>query len=738
MLKKTLLSASLLMAASGAQAGFWDDAVDWVKDRAEDVADTFSDIGEEVIDFFGSAEKVLGQAGALIVSSVSNIVDGRDLSPDPKITEFQQSWTWKALKHQRRLEQHTPLSQNSMMGSHNTYNSEEYTDFDSYLDPQHKHTIYDQLRLGISFIELDAHWTAHAHGDPGDWGNDILLCHSGIGAEIGDWHLGCSLTDRKYRWGLQEVRNWLADPQNGDEVIILYVEDHTDGRHKNLYNDLMGTIGASIYHSGGCKGIPDTLTKADVLNAGKQVIVRIDSDCSSYSGLANMAFTDMGNISRKWEDATGVSAIIGATGAEVTADITPADIRDYHKQGRNLINLDNITYNDGHLEAAVWSWDKNEPNNYNANQHCAVQWGNGRWDDTQCDRIDYFACENIADGSWSLSNYQGKWSEGHEACKALGDEYEFSVPTNSPANEVLKDAKAGIERVWLNYSDLEQEGYWVGKEKPVVLSFRMLRNIRTGSCIDLPEAKKGESLKVKRCYGNAHQRWQYSNGFFVNALGKCMDNRGKTYDDDAKIGAWDCVDSDNLRFDWVGNTIRSRHDNNIAIDVWGSGHHGLSINQKQANPGSRDQQFVWSQYRDISDLSNNGEYRNIVGKRDTLCMVVKGNELANQQNVIMGECKNSAYALWRYDEVSKRFHLKADEGFCLAHGDASDAKNHGKVVINECVNNNNHRWLLDGRKIRNIHNLNYVIDSSDDHVGANVIQYSHHGKENQQWRWLNF
>lgn len=738
MIKKTLLAVSLSLAASTASAAFWDDAIDWVKDTAEDAVDTFSDIGEDVIDFFGSAEKVLGQAGALVVSSITNIVDGRDLSPDPKITEFQQSWTWKALKHQRRLEQHTPLSQSSMMGSHNTYNSKEYTDADSYLDPQHEHTIYDQLRLGISFIELDAHWTAHAHGDPTDWGKDILLCHSGIGASIGDWHVGCGLTDRKYRWGLQEVRNWLADPKNGDEVIILYIEDHTDGHHSNLYSDLIGSIGPSIYQSEGCKAIPDSLSKADVLNAGKQVIVRIDSDCSSNSGIANMTFTEMGEISRKWEDATGVSAIIGATGADVTADITPADIRQYQKEGKNLINLDSLTYDDGHLDAAVWSWDRNEPNNHAGVQNCAVQWSNGRWDDAQCDRTYFFACENTQNGSWSLSTYQGQWSEGHEACAALGDNYEFSVPTNSPANEALKAEKGGQTHVWLNYNDQNQEGYWVGKQKPVVLSFRMIRNVRTGSCIDLPEAKNGKSLSIKRCYGNPHQRWQYANGFFVSALGKCMDNRGKTYDSDAKIGVWDCVDHDNLRFDWVGKTIRSRHDSNIAIDAWGSGHHGLSINQNVANPGSRDQQFVWSEYRDIADEHNTDTYRNIVGKRDTLCMVVKDGVISNQQNVVLGECTNEGHALWRYDTQKKRFHLKANDNYCLAHGDASDAKNYGKVVINTCVDDNHHRWALDGRKIRNVYNQNYVIDSSDDHLGADVIQYWHHGGENQQWRWLNF
>ena len=215
-----------------------------------------------------------------------------------RIDDFNNSWAGKALARQRLLDQAAPMIDNNILGSHNSYNAQVYRDLDSYLDPQQKHSIYDQLRLGARFIELDAHWTAHTHGWPWEWGDDLLLCHSGIGASMGSWHLGCSLTDRFVKDGLQEVRSWLDRAENRNEVIILYIEDHSDGRHQQLLNILNEKLGGKIYASGSCRSIPDTLTKAQVLQAGKQVVLWKDGGCSSHAGMAALAFTGLGNINR--------------------------------------------------------------------------------------------------------------------------------------------------------------------------------------------------------------------------------------------------------------------------------------------------------------------------------------------------------------------------------------------------------------------------------------------------------
>jgi len=378
--------------------------------------------------------------------------------PSDPIKDFQNSWAGKALAQQRNLDVNSPLADNSILGTHNSYNSEAYRTAVAYIDPQQKHSIYDQLRLGARFIELDAHWTAHTHGWPWQWGTDLLLCHSGIGAEMGDLHVGCSLTDRFVKDGLQEVRNWLNE--NPNEVIILYFEDHTDGHHQELLNLINDKLSGKVYASNGCKSVPNTLTKAQVRAAGKQVVLWKDGGCSDNAGMKNLAFTGLGDISRTWEDRTAVGAIGAFFSGGSVKNIDAGDVTQAFKNGVNIVNLDDMTHNDGRIEAAIWSWDRNEPNNWGGNQDCALQWGNGRWDDAGCTAVHHFACQNNSDGSWNVSTYAGQWNGGAQACAQLGN-YRFAAPTNSQDNEALKAAKGGISHVWLNASDRQSEGTWV-------------------------------------------------------------------------------------------------------------------------------------------------------------------------------------------------------------------------------------------------------------------------------------
>lgn len=395
---------------------------------------------------------------ALGLTAAMNSIAMSASPPSDPIADFQNSWAGKALAYQRSLDTNSPLIDNNILGSHNTYNSETYQNITRYIDPQQKHSIYDQLRIGARFIELDAHWTAQTHGSVWTWGPGLLLCHSGIGSSVGDLHVGCSLTDRFVKDGIAEVAQFLNE--NTEEVIILYIEDHTDGHHQELLDVLNEKLSGKIYASNGCSNIPDGLSKAQIRNAGKQVVLWKDGGCSSNNSMAQLAFTGLGGVDRIWEDRTSVGAI-GAffTGGSVEK-IEPADVAQAFKNGGNIVNLDDLTYNDGRMEAGIWSWDKNEPNNWGGNQDCAVQWGNGRWDDAGCSSQYHFACK-AQDGSWDISRTKDTWSVGQEACALLGSGYTFSAPTNSKDNEALKIVKGGVSHVWLNASDLDTEGSWV-------------------------------------------------------------------------------------------------------------------------------------------------------------------------------------------------------------------------------------------------------------------------------------
>ncbi len=373
------------------------------------------------------------------------------------IDNFNASWSGKAMDMQRALDSYAPIIDNNILGSHNTYNSEAYSSCNfsvgcRYLDPQQKYSIKDQLRMGARFIELDVHWTTKMES-LFSYPKRLLLCH-GV----------CSINDKYATEGFNEISSWLSDSSSQDEVIILYIEDASEGHHNDLYNQVNDRFGSKIYRSNGCGNIPDSLTKADVLAAGKQIIVWKDGGCSSDSNMANMAYTGLGNIGRIWEDATTLGSIAEFFDGGIDS-ISAGEVRAAFETGANIVNLDDLVMDDGRIEAAIWSWDNNEPNNSGGNQDCAVQWGNGRWDDAGCTSNFAFACEDD-NGNWSVpDNNTGVWNNADAACATLGGSYRFSVPTNSQDNQQLKAAKdsVGYTHVWLNHTDSANEGDWLVK-----------------------------------------------------------------------------------------------------------------------------------------------------------------------------------------------------------------------------------------------------------------------------------
>jgi hypothetical protein len=383
------------------------------------------------------------------------------------IDAFNDSWQGKALDLQRGLDNNAPIKDNNILGTHNTYNSEVYRACNfsvgcRYLDPQQKYSIKDQLRMGARFIELDVHWTAKMES-LFSYPKRLLLCH-GV----------CSLNDKYATEGFNEIKDWLNDSGNSDEVIILYIEDASDGHHSDLYNQLNDRFGAKIYASGGCSSIPDSLTKAQVLAAGKQVILWKDGGCSSNSSMANQAFTGLGNVGRIWEDATTLGSIAELFDGGIDS-ISASEVREGFATGANIINLDDLVMDDGRIEAAIWSWGVNEPNNAN-NEDCAAQTGSGRWNDANCNNNYAFACEDSS-GNWAIPNATtGIWSDGDNVCSALGGTFQFSVPTNSQANQVLKAAKEaeGYDTVWLNYDDRSTEGDWAGVQLDIFVGHKNL------------------------------------------------------------------------------------------------------------------------------------------------------------------------------------------------------------------------------------------------------------------------
>jgi len=394
--------------------------------------------------------------------------------------KYQRSWEKKAHNIQRKLEKDQPLKDGLWMHTHNAYNSSVYTTAFSYIDPNQKISINDQLRIDVRNIELDIHWYFSMEGWPWEWGKRVLLCHGGMGSNE---HLGCSSYDRKFSKGIDELNSFIR--ANRSEVVILYLEDHLDGRHQDALNTMKGAFGDLIYRpSGNCQDVPVNLTRQQVLNAGKNIIVwsggcgtgewqgwvynknntTTEQNSSKFSnyptcGGSNMTSDDYANkMTRFYEDKTNLTAWFGGGSGSTTT----ANIPEMIKCGVNIVGMDKLTPTDGRMAAGVYTWATNEPNDWGGNEDCAVMGSNGRWNDVNCNNSYRFACRDNT-GAWAISSSSANYNGVGAACTSLGGSYAFAVPKNGVQNQKLLEAKnaAGAGDIYLKYNDRAVEGSWV-------------------------------------------------------------------------------------------------------------------------------------------------------------------------------------------------------------------------------------------------------------------------------------
>ena len=431
----------------------------------------------------------------LLSSSFAALASGgspaEEPAPAPSNGTVQYSgldWQRTALDLERDLDKAAPLRQATFVGTHNSYNSSAYADITRYIDPNQNQSIRAQLDMGARFLEFDVHMTNKfdTHGSPWAWewtSNDqLLLCHGQSN------HLGCSSADRYFRDGLNELRDFIA--ANRDEVVLLYIEDHMDGEYAWASDILDNSIGQDLYrpshHGSGCQGLPGQLTKQDILNSGRNVVVITGGGCSGNAqydarvwgqnfntrNTANAANCDglsrSGHDSalvRYYEDRTNLSAAFGNPGEPITT----GNIEQLLACGANVIGFDKLDEDDGRLERAIWSWGYNEPNNYNGAEDCAESRNDGRFNDIGCSAVRRFACRQAGTHNWYVTNGSGSWSQGASTCaNETAGQYQFAVPGNAFENSQLNAAKsaAGASSVWLNYSDQNSEGQWSGFTAP--------------------------------------------------------------------------------------------------------------------------------------------------------------------------------------------------------------------------------------------------------------------------------
>ena len=179
-------------------------------------------------------------------------------------------WMSNAVRLQARLARTLPFCFTCMFGTHNSA----ITLADGYgnLDPSYQAlfkyvkwasrdfsnailrtnnqwlSITDQMNLGVRMVEIDTHWVggvlrvAHCGGLHVGPLNTLVKALNTIAKLIGHhirWDtetMGCdpslssipALLQRPLKEALQEVADWMADPANEDELVVLFFDDQPD------------------------------------------------------------------------------------------------------------------------------------------------------------------------------------------------------------------------------------------------------------------------------------------------------------------------------------------------------------------------------------------------------------------------------------------------------------------------------------------------------------------------------
>ncbi len=410
-----------------------------------------------------------------------------NLAKTPPLDPQTYAWVEKVLPLQENIDLNVPLKDATFFGTHNSYNALAYANPVRYIAPNQLLSITDQLNEGARLIELDLHW----YQSWTDFKDHILLCHATTVGKL--QHFGCSHFDRRFREGLQEIRDWLNQPQNKNQVLIVYLEQHIDGHYSEAYNELNEYLGDKIYtptmaetlenklhHVIPLYQLPTTiLTKNDVLQAGKNIIVVTKG---SFPTTPPLVFSSSeGNLEdpldakiddfRPYPDCGTSTTFKGDKNhlsmwrffgdqawfdALADGKAYPVSVKDLQQEMHcpiNEPNVDMLAPRDARLLAYIWSWAQSYPL---GDGQCSV------FDPTKHGIVnvachvygkkDGLACFDNANQQWQvMPGVYSTFAAANSVCKKLGLDYHFAMPVNGSQMYQLSLKANGFDRIWLNY-----------------------------------------------------------------------------------------------------------------------------------------------------------------------------------------------------------------------------------------------------------------------------------------------
>jgi len=670
--------------------------------------------------------------------------------------ESQDPWLKQGLKDQRTLTLWEPLGKFKSPGTHNSYNATDYKGSDPLhlADPNHYLTLEAQLEAGARMLEIDTWW----YGPSGN----IKLCHT-----------LCHVEDQYLSEAANEINQWLRRPENRNEVLVLYVEDHADGRYDQMFTDFgqLTELMLPVPYEGAA--FPDQLTPMDILSQGKQIVLIgvdgapsghplkqlnhgfIRSNQSVFDGrFTGYPTCDFGGTSaeqmdqrltRLYEDQTNLATGVGL-GRKLNADQAKA-LTDC---GFGLFGYDKMTTNDARLYSNVWSWGGGEPNDYGSGEDCAVQRADGRWNDDSCVKQYRFACQDERSGDWRITSATGTFDLGQLSCQTeFGNYFAFGVPKSGYYNRRLQDAANG-QSVWINFNDRASEGQWLpdGRSLPELpaqdAAASQLIFSSYDVCLDIEDrrAEPGVPVHAWQCHAAASQFWFYTEEQEIrSALNPelCVDAAGAGTSNGTPAVLWNCNGQDNQK--WVRDNfgrLLAKMDTRKALDI-----KDPQVVTQGRNAHLWDAQQDGTQRWQFSNpqMDPKPQYRKLKFSKYGACLDLEGRSTSPGTQAHAWSCHGADSQYWYQDDIG-RIHSALDPNMCLDASGGNTGKG-TKIILWNCHLGTNQQWIYDDQQRFLLKkNTGRALDIKDPLYGPGINGHDAHlwsaqGDGTQRWEWVD-
>jgi len=265
--------------------------------------------------------------------------------------------------------------------------------------------------------------------------------------------MSCIGTKRRFTDVLTEVKNFLLEPTNLNEIMVLYLDTKF-----RLSPDQVTDANAVITEVFGSMlwsyqdGNPLNHTIKEMLTAGKRVMIENQKDDWMHpSEGVPLVFTpaiwthQFSADSFQEFPACIIEGDSSWYGSQQVRSLDGSFIEAATKCGVQVVSADYLNPDD--MKFYVWSWDMDEPKLATG---CTAMLPSGRWGTLDCSTSLPYACQVTASDQdaglkWSVNlTKTGAWSDS-----VCADGSTFSAPHNGYANSLLSLASYG-QYMWLN------------------------------------------------------------------------------------------------------------------------------------------------------------------------------------------------------------------------------------------------------------------------------------------------